>query len=379
MSRPRVPAAVRFSAPRGVAVRRSAVAGADGGRQRIQLGQRLGIQFDGRAAQVLLEVPRPLGARDGQDMLALGEHPGDADLRRCRAQALGDAPDAVDDARRSRPSRPAGSAGWWRGSRRSGNPWSGRSAPVRKPRPRTPKATKDDAVGGAPRDHVLSGSRVHSENSLCSALTGCVAWARASSSTVHSDIPSRRILPSARAPRACRSSPRPARPGPRGAGSRGRARRCPRRSSEPSHCRRIVSGWPSRTVLRRGKPRFSRPHLEAISDLGGPIAQRAADELLVVAAAVQRRRVEMRHAELDRALERALGDGVLLRIEVVAPGCAHAAEPDRRDGRAVGAECALRQARHARTLCRTPLRMRGSMYRTLRREIQWVISASRKF
>ena len=40
----------------------------------------------------------------------------------------------------------------------------------------------------------------------------------------------------------------------------------------------------------------------------GTIAQGAADERLVVAAAVQRRGVEVRDAQLDRALQRALGD-----------------------------------------------------------------------
>ena len=139
----------------------------------------------------------------------------------------------------------------------------------------------------------------------------------------------------------------------------------PRRASEPSQCRRTVSGLPSRMVLRRGKPRFSRPHLEAISTSGGRFAQRAADERLVVAAPVQHRRVEVRDAQLDRAPQRALGDRIVLRIEVVAPRCAHAAEADARDARGRLRRAAAGGARSRANPMRTPRRMSGSMYRTL--------------
>ena len=197
-------------------------------------------------------------------------------------------------------SRPAGSAGCPPGSRRRKR-WPGASAPVRKPRPSTPKATTRTPLSPHHGITSLSGSRVHSENSLCSALTGCVAWARASSSTVHSDMPRRRTLPAARARRAHRSSPRSARRDPRGAGSRGRGTSMPRRASEVSQCRRIVSGRPSRRSCAAGT-RGSRGRTWRRSVPRRAVAQRAADELLVMAAAVQRGRVEVRHAQLDRAL-----------------------------------------------------------------------------
>ena len=85
-------------------------------------------------------------------------------------------------------------------------------------------------------------------------------------------------------------------------------------------------------------------------DLCRTVAQRTADECLVVAPAVLHRRVEVRHAQLQGAPEGALGDRVVLRIEEVAPRSAHAAEADGGNARAVGADAALRQIRHRRTL-----------------------------
>jgi hypothetical protein len=54
-------------------------------------------QFDAVGGGVLLDAGDPAGAGDGGDVVALGEQPGQGDLRRCGAGLGGDGLDLVDD------------------------------------------------------------------------------------------------------------------------------------------------------------------------------------------------------------------------------------------------------------------------------------------
>ena len=58
----------------------------------------LGAQLDAVGGGVLLDAGDPLGAGDRGDVVALGEQPGQRDLRRCGAGLGGDGLDLVDDA-----------------------------------------------------------------------------------------------------------------------------------------------------------------------------------------------------------------------------------------------------------------------------------------
>jgi hypothetical protein len=73
----------------------------DAVRRRQQEDPRLGLvlgQADGVGAGVLLEPGDPPGAGNRGDVVALGEQPGQRDLRRCGARLGGDGLDLVDDA-----------------------------------------------------------------------------------------------------------------------------------------------------------------------------------------------------------------------------------------------------------------------------------------
>ncbi len=50
------------------------------------------------AARVLFEVAAALGARDGDDVVSLREHPGERELGRAHAALGGDLLHAIDDA-----------------------------------------------------------------------------------------------------------------------------------------------------------------------------------------------------------------------------------------------------------------------------------------
>ena len=110
-------------------------------------------------------------------------------------------------------------------------------------------------------------------------------------------------------------------------------------------------GPPVPAGLAARKAAILEAALGSDQNLGWPVAQRPAHEFLVVPAPVEHRRVEVRDAQLDRSPQRPLGDPIVLRIEVVAPGCAHAAQAHARDVGAVCAEPALGEFAHARTLC----------------------------
>ena len=69
-------------------------------------------------------------------------------------------------------------------------------APVRKPRPSGLNGTKPMPSSRQVASTPASGSRVHSEYSLCTAAIGCTACARRIVSGLASDRPSVRTLPS---------------------------------------------------------------------------------------------------------------------------------------------------------------------------------------
>ena len=251
--------------------------------------------------------------------------------------------------RRWRPSPRAGSAGSWRGSRPRETPGPGSRAPVRKPRPSTPKATNAMPLSAHHGMTSSSGSRVQSENSLCRALTGCVSCARASSSTVHSEMPRRWILPSPTSSESVAEALLDRHVGVDAV----QVVEVEGLEAEPRQRLLALPADRLRPAVAHGAARGAvvlEPALRRDQDVGRAVAQRAADDRLVVAAPVQRRGVEVRDAELDGALQRALGDALVLRIEEVAPGDAHAAEADGGDSGAVEAEAALGQAGHGRTL-----------------------------
>ena len=299
-------------------------------------------------------------------MLALCQHPGHADLRRRRAEALGHAPHAVED--RDVRAHRLGLEARVRGAEVARRELlAGRQRAGQEAAPEHAEGHEGDAVVGAPRDHVLERlARPQRELALQRAHRVRRVGARAARRRVHSEMPRRRILPS---PTSSRERAEALLDRHLGIDAvqvvEVEARRCRGAPATPSHCRRTVSGRPSRTVLRRGKPRFSSPHLEAISDVGRPVAQRAADERLVVAAPVQRRGVEVRDAELDRAPERALGDAIRPAGRGSSPrrcSCSRARRR-RRSGRRAPSR------RWGSVLTREPyadaVRMSGSMCRTL--------------
>ena len=151
-------------------------------------------QGDAGRAGVLLEVTQPSGAGDRDDVLALGQHPRERDLRGRGAVAIRDGADPLDDGlvridRRLREAR----------ERRAEVVRVGRAAvvivPVRKPRP-----SGANGMNAAPfaAHHGTTSSRRsvnHSESSDWTVATGWIACARSSSSTLASDMPSARTFP----------------------------------------------------------------------------------------------------------------------------------------------------------------------------------------
>src|SRR5207302_7714653 len=144
---------------------------------------------------VLLDAGDALGAGDRGDVLALGEQPGQRDLRWCGVELGGDGLDLVDDAEilfevalgearvvlapvivsevlggADRPGEEAVA------ERRVGH-------------------EADPQVAQLRGSSSASGSRVHREYSVCRAAIGCTAWARRIVSGPASDRPMCRILP----------------------------------------------------------------------------------------------------------------------------------------------------------------------------------------
>ena len=152
-------------------------------------------EFDVAAREVLLEPVELRRARDRHDPRLLREQPREGDL-------AGVAP-FVRDARRADPRRP----GWPRGppdgeardgvaevaARRTSVVSS--ILPVRNPLPERAERHEADPELFQRRQDPSSGSRHHSEYSLCSAVTGCTACARRIVCTPASERPKCFTLP----------------------------------------------------------------------------------------------------------------------------------------------------------------------------------------
>ena len=89
-----------------------------------------------------------------------------------------------------------------------------------------------------------------------------------------------------------------------------------------------------RTARAGNEPELARQH-----DLVSAPANRPADERLVRALAVRVGRIEERHAEIERTMDRA--DGFVVVAGAVALRHAHAAQADRRNCRSARAELPL--------------------------------------
>jgi hypothetical protein len=139
-------------------------------------------------AEVLLEVGPALGAGDRDDVVATGEHPGQRQLRRGHVLRRGELSDGTDEfevavevvALEARgPPAPV-----------VGVEVSGLViCPVRNPRPSGLYATKPMPSSRTVGRISSSGSRLQSEYSVCSALTGWTACARRIVAGAASDSP----------------------------------------------------------------------------------------------------------------------------------------------------------------------------------------------
>ena len=68
--------------------------------------------------------------------------------------------------------------------------------------------------------------------------------------------------------------------------------------------------------MTRLPSRPNSPHLLATMTSSGRAAEQGTDQLLVGTESIQRRRVEMRHAEIQRAADHAFGDFTRLRRSI---------------------------------------------------------------
>src|SRR6266568_1239347 len=127
----------------------------------------LRAQLDTVGCGVLLDARDALGAGDRGDVVALGKQPGQSNVCRCRIELGGDGLDLVDDAEVLLEVA------------------LGEARVVLAP------VVVGEVLGGA------DGSRVQSEYSVCSAASGCTAWARRIVAGAASDNPMCRTLPSA--------------------------------------------------------------------------------------------------------------------------------------------------------------------------------------
>ena len=274
MSRPVVPGAVRFPAPGAVVSRRpspgSGVARADGGRQRVELGQRLGVQARGSR-----RPGSPRGsARAWCPGWAARARPAPAPRPRRPAPALRRGARRRAACRRGWRRWRAIASGWKRGlvARKSplGNSCPARQCAGQEAAPEHAEGDERHAVVGAPRDHVRQRlARPQRELALQRAhgMRRVRARELLDRALGHAEAPDLALQ------HELRERTEALLDGHVGIDAvqvvEVEARRCRAARARPSQCRRIVSGRPSRTVLRRGKPRFSRPHLEAISTSGG--------------------------------------------------------------------------------------------------------------
>ena len=150
----------------------------DGGERLVDLAKVLGLELDAGGADVFLEAVQLGGAGDRHDPRLLRQQPGERDLRRRRAASRGDRRRADRRAPGSPCAPPAKSAARCCGSRRLANDVFSSISPVRKPLPSGLNGTKPMPSSSSVGRISFSGSRHHSEYSLCSAVTGCTACAR---------------------------------------------------------------------------------------------------------------------------------------------------------------------------------------------------------
>ena len=154
-------------------------------------------ELDVGRADVLLET-MPLGrTRDRHDPRLLGEQPRERHLSGRRLLAFGDGPAAAPPT----PGSPSGSPAEKRGTVLRKSPLSNvvvsSIRPVRKPLPSGLKGTKPMPSSSSVGSTSRSGSRCQREYSLCTAVTGCTAWARRMVLAAASERPKCLTLPSA--------------------------------------------------------------------------------------------------------------------------------------------------------------------------------------
>ncbi len=131
-----------------------------------------------------------------------------------------------------------------------------RIVPVRKPCPSGEYGTKPMPSSRSSGSSSASGSRVHREYSVCSAASGCTAWARRIVSGPASEARCAGPFPRPPVRPGRRRCPRSACSGRRGAGSRGRCGRSPAASASP----RPRSGCsPGCCRARRDRRQSARP------------------------------------------------------------------------------------------------------------------------
>ena len=254
-------------------------------------------------ADVLLEIRAPLRPRNRHDVVALREHPCKRELRR-RAAFLGrDRADFVDEVQVPVEVLALEARRIAVGSRRHRDRRCLRIRPVRKPRPSGLYATKPMPSSRTVGRISSSGSRLHSEYSVCSAAIGCTACARRIVAGAASDKPRKRTLP-ARTSSAIAPT----------VSSIGVSRIDAMLVVEVDH----VDAEPREARLAR-LPNVLRPAVDALEravrvahvaelrrddDALAPPADRATDQLLVAAAAVHVGGVEERDADVERAVDR---------------------------------------------------------------------------
>jgi hypothetical protein len=143
----------------------------------LDLAEVVGGQLKGGCSEVLVEALHSTGAGDRHDPRLLGEQPGERDLGRGGVLACRDPSQQVDQGlvglacvgvKRGRVLRMS----------ELSNDVAALILPVRNPLPSGLKGTKPIPSSSRVGAISASGSRHHSEYSLCSAVTGWTAWAR---------------------------------------------------------------------------------------------------------------------------------------------------------------------------------------------------------
>jgi hypothetical protein len=134
----------------------------------------LGAQRDAVGGGVLLDPSNPLGARNRSDVITLREQPGQRELRRCGSHFSGDGSDLVHDAQITLEvlagEARVGLAPVVVGELLGRADLAGEEAVAERR-----VGNQSDPNSRSSGSSSASGSRVHSEYSVCSAATGCTA------------------------------------------------------------------------------------------------------------------------------------------------------------------------------------------------------------